>query len=165
MNPSDPWAWVGLAGDLIDVAVPFVGGIGEATRAISATVEVIATVDDIHDASRVVDSVEDAADLAADTAKQINFYITPNGEAIPATLEGFNENLSMLNNLNGKYIGTDSNGPIRIRSNEIHPENPNFTGVASQYHTTPHFHIDRRVKGDTGDWVPTYVGSMEMLFK
>ena len=35
-NPADIWAWVGLAGDLVDVVVPFVGGIGEATRAVNA---------------------------------------------------------------------------------------------------------------------------------
>ena len=28
-NPIDPWAWVGLAGDIIDL-VPFVTGVGEA---------------------------------------------------------------------------------------------------------------------------------------
>ena len=32
VNPTDPWAWLGLVGDVVDVAVPFVGGIGEATK-------------------------------------------------------------------------------------------------------------------------------------
>ena len=62
MNPDDPWAWIGLAGDIIDVAVPFVGGLGEATRAISAATEVIDTVDDIHDAGKTADRIEDAAE-------------------------------------------------------------------------------------------------------
>ena len=60
MNPSDPWAWVGLAGDLIDVAVPFVGGIGEATRAVNAALNVADTLDDAHDASKVIDDLADA---------------------------------------------------------------------------------------------------------
>ena len=60
MNRRDPWAWIGLAGDLIDVAVPFVGGIGEATRAISATVDVVDAVDDVHDTLNVVDNSSDA---------------------------------------------------------------------------------------------------------
>ena len=64
MNPRDPWAWVGLAGDLIDVVVPFVGGIGEVTRAIGATVDVVDAVDDINDAGRVADKIEDAAETA-----------------------------------------------------------------------------------------------------
>ena len=33
-NPANPWAWAGLAGDVIDVAVPFVGGIGEAVKCV-----------------------------------------------------------------------------------------------------------------------------------
>ena len=62
MNPKDPWAWIGLAGDLIDVAIPFVGGIGEATRAINAATEVIDAVDDIHDAGKAADRIDDATD-------------------------------------------------------------------------------------------------------
>ena len=33
INPGDVWAWIGLAGDVIDVIVPCVGGIGETVRA------------------------------------------------------------------------------------------------------------------------------------
>ena len=60
MNPSDPWAWVGLAGDLIDVAIPFVGGIGEATRAVNAALNVADALDDAHDASKVIDDIAEA---------------------------------------------------------------------------------------------------------
>ena len=35
-NPSDPWAWISLAGDTFDL-LPFVSGLGEGSRAISAT--------------------------------------------------------------------------------------------------------------------------------
>ena len=35
-NPYDPWAWIALAGDAADVLIPFVGGIGETTRALKA---------------------------------------------------------------------------------------------------------------------------------
>ena len=95
--------------------------------------------------------------------RQTDFYVTPNGEVIPATLDSFNSNLLRLENRNGKYIGSDSYGPIRLRVNEMHPANPNHTGVLSPYHTVPHFHIDRRMNGSTGDWVPTYTGAMEMF--
>ena len=54
-NPDDPMAWVGLAGDVIDVAVPFVGGIGETTRAVNVTMDMVDAVDDIHDTSKAVD--------------------------------------------------------------------------------------------------------------
>lgn len=92
-----------------------------------------------------------------------DFYVTPNGEVIPATIDDFKSNLSKLENLNGKFIGSDSYGPIRIRFYEIHEADPYFIGIPSPYHTIPHFHIDRRVNGETGRWVPIYTGAMEML--
>ena len=63
-NPRDPWAWAGLAGDLIDVAVPFVGGIGEATRVLRAT----DAADDVYDAYKASDRAEDAMDLMLEGA-------------------------------------------------------------------------------------------------
>ena len=65
----------------------------------------------------------------------------------------------------GKYMGIDRNGPIRVRPNEIHENNPLFTGTMSEFHDVEHFHIDRRINGDTGHWVPTYTGSMGMFYK
>ena len=59
-NPSDPWAWVGLAGDFVDVVIPFVGGIGEATRAVDAALDVADALDDAHDTLNVVDSASDS---------------------------------------------------------------------------------------------------------
>ena len=35
-NPGDPWAWAGLSGDLVDVLLPFVGGVGEAIKGLKA---------------------------------------------------------------------------------------------------------------------------------
>lgn len=52
VNPTDIWAWGGLAGDILDVALPFVGGIGEATKA-----------------AKVVSNVAKVADNTADTIK------------------------------------------------------------------------------------------------
>lgn len=160
-NPDDVGAWIGLAGDVIDVVVPCVGGVGETVRAANTARKVVDAADDVHDAGNVIDVVE----IAGDTARKTNFYITPSGEAIPGTLDGFNNNLSKLECKNGKYFGVDSSGPVRIRANEIHPNNPNFTGTVSEYHEIPHFHIDRRKNGDTGDWKSIYVGAMEMLDK
>lgn len=37
-NPSDPWAWAGLVGDVVDL-VPFVTGVGELTKAAGKVVE------------------------------------------------------------------------------------------------------------------------------
>ena len=35
-NPANPWAWAGLVGDIVDVAVPFVGGVGEVIKGVGA---------------------------------------------------------------------------------------------------------------------------------
>ena len=40
-NPTDPWAWAGLIGDAIDVAVPFLGGTGEIIRGMKAVADAI----------------------------------------------------------------------------------------------------------------------------
>ena len=61
-NPSDPMAWAGLAGDVVDVAVPFVSGVGEATKAAGAVADVADAIDDVHDAARVMDNADDAYD-------------------------------------------------------------------------------------------------------
>ena len=59
-NPHDPWAWVGLAGDVADVLIPFVGGIGETTRAIkvaSKTTGFIDTATDVKKGWKVGDDI------------------------------------------------------------------------------------------------------------
>ena len=35
-NPANVWAWAGLAGDIADVAIPFIGGIGETIKCCGA---------------------------------------------------------------------------------------------------------------------------------
>jgi RHS repeat-associated protein len=61
-NPTDPWAWIGLAGDVIDVVVPFVSGVGETTKAVGAVADVADVMDDVHDVAKVADNVDDAYD-------------------------------------------------------------------------------------------------------
>lgn len=56
VNPVDPWAWASLAGDVADVLIPFVGGIGEATRAIGAARK-LAKVDDVVEAASSTQTV------------------------------------------------------------------------------------------------------------
>ncbi|WP_339061074.1 hypothetical protein [Tepidibacillus marianensis] len=90
---------------------------------------------------------------AGEVAKKTDFFVAPSGEAIPATKQGIMDNLTKLTEKNGKYYGSDSNGPIRIKPNEVHQNNPNHTGPMSDLHTVPHMHIDRKVNGTTGDWI------------
>ena len=39
-SPTDIWVWISLGGDLIDVLIPFMGGIGEATKALRITLKI-----------------------------------------------------------------------------------------------------------------------------
>jgi len=61
-NPSDPWAWAGLAGDIIDVAIPFVGGIGETVKATSTALKIADTADDVRDTSKAVEVLIDTSE-------------------------------------------------------------------------------------------------------
>lgn len=102
-NPSDPWAWAGLVGDVVDL-VPFVTGVGELTKAAGAVADIADVIDDVHDTARALDNIEDAVDTGGDIARKADFYVTPTGEAIPASRAGFEENLSKLELKDGKYI-------------------------------------------------------------
>ncbi len=51
-NPSDVGAWVGLALDVVDVAVPVVSGLGEAADAINAARKAYNTIDNARDTSK-----------------------------------------------------------------------------------------------------------------
>ena len=55
---------LGLAGDLVDVIVPCVGGVGEVTRAVSKGKKAVDAVDDVHDAAKAADNIGDAAKAA-----------------------------------------------------------------------------------------------------
>ena len=45
-NPADPFNWIGLAGDVVDL-VPFVTGVGEVTRAVKLSTKVLGKTDEI----------------------------------------------------------------------------------------------------------------------
>ena len=59
VNPGDAWAWVGLVGDVIDVIVPCVGGIGETVRATKA----LRKADAVVEIAQATDFTADAADV------------------------------------------------------------------------------------------------------
>ena len=70
-NPYDPWAWIGLAGDLADVLIPFVGGIGEANRALKAASTVVDNADNVIDAAK---KAYKSADAASDIRRATGSY-------------------------------------------------------------------------------------------
>ena len=54
INPLDPWAWAGLVGDIVDVAVPFVGGLGEAVDSVKVVNKVLDKGGDVIDAAKAL---------------------------------------------------------------------------------------------------------------
>jgi RHS repeat-associated protein len=66
-KPDDPWAWAGLVGDVVDVVVPFVGGIGEAVDVVKTVSRVVDKGDDIIDAAKNMRRAADAADDIKDS--------------------------------------------------------------------------------------------------
>ena len=71
-NPSDPWAWAGLIGDVIDVAVPFVTGVGEIAKASKTTVQVLTNVRQTVDAAR---TYRRTAEKASEIKKTVGTYV------------------------------------------------------------------------------------------
>ena len=57
-NPTDVGAWVGLALDVIDVAVPLVGGLGEAADAINMARKTAEKIDDVRDAQKALENAD-----------------------------------------------------------------------------------------------------------
>ena len=57
-------AWAGLVGDVVDVVVPFVSGVGEATKAVGAVADAANAIDDVYDAAKAADNAIDAGKAA-----------------------------------------------------------------------------------------------------
>ncbi len=146
-NPDDIWNWAGLACDLIDL-VPFATGLGESVKIVKV--------------SKKVSNASDIAGKSQKALRKADFYITPLGDAIPATRKGFEANLSKLEKNNGKFYGQDLNGFVRIRV-EKHTPTPNYKGPQNPFHCNQHFHIDKRINGTTGPFKSTYTGLMGWL--
>ena len=70
-NPDDPMAWVGLVGDVIDIAVPFVSGVGETARLAKCGDKIIDTAGVVHDISRTVDPAIAAREATKHTLSEI----------------------------------------------------------------------------------------------
>ena len=61
-NPDDPWAWVGLAADVVSVAVPFATGGG-------AVVDAVTSVDEVAGLAKNVDRTFEGVDTVSDLGK------------------------------------------------------------------------------------------------
>ena len=55
-NPKDPWAWVGLAGDTLDL-IPFVTGVGEVTRGLKVVSKAANQIENISTTGKVAKNI------------------------------------------------------------------------------------------------------------
>jgi len=114
--------------------------------------------------------IGEAAETAFDAA--VDFFVTPDGDAIPGDPGQLNENLDKLDDqstkpdTSRKFVGTDPNGdPVRVRVEKAHPSDPNFKGTPDPLHTTDHLHVDKRKKGKTGSWSSKFKIKFKWPFK
>ena len=70
IDPYDPLNWAGLAADAVDL-IPFVTGVGEATRVVKTTCKVVDKADDVIDVAK---ATYKAADKASDIKKATGAY-------------------------------------------------------------------------------------------
>ena len=68
-NPKDVGAWIGLAMDIVDVAIPCIGGLGEIVDAVNVARKTSSKVGNAIDAARAVDNAADMADNMYDAGK------------------------------------------------------------------------------------------------
>ena len=70
INPYDPWAWAGAVGDAIDL-IPFLSGVGEATKAVKVTRKIVDNGDDVIDAAK---ALKRGSELTSDVKKATGSY-------------------------------------------------------------------------------------------
>ena len=88
-NPDDPWAWVGLAADAVDL-IPFVTGVGEVTRAVNTTRKavntIVETADSLNDLRKATDNTLDAIKASSKALKKGDNFVyiarNPNSKII-----------------------------------------------------------------------------------
>ncbi len=71
INPADPFAWMGLVGDAVDL-IPFVTGVGETIRVLKTTSKVADAVDDAYDA---IDTYRDLKKVTKGTGLEVHHIV------------------------------------------------------------------------------------------
>lgn len=70
-NPADPFAWLGLAGDAVDL-IPFITGVGETIRALKTASKVADAVDNTYDA---IDTYRDLKKVTKGTGLEVHHIV------------------------------------------------------------------------------------------
>ena len=105
-NPDDPWAWVGLAADVVSLVVPFATGGGAIVDIASKADDVIDLVDNCGDMIKAADNAIEAIDTGLDISRQID-----NGLDVAKSIDN---GLDSLNKVDDIYEGAiDSYNNLR----------------------------------------------------
>lgn len=128
-------------------------------------IEFVPYAGDVYGAQRLLKKRKAALERLDKLERKVNnkvnsarYEVTPSGVVIPKNPTELKSNLGKLTDKSTnpassrKFVGTDSQGPVRVRVEKAHPDNPNFTGTPDPLHTVDHMHIDRRANGQTGSW-------------
>ena len=123
-NPADPMNWIGVAGDLVDVLVPCLGGVGEAIRAIDAVTDVAKVVDDVHDAAKTVDRVGGVADAVGDAIRASDDIVDAIDDAKKATerlddISGATTDTKKVANPNGRKGSPEHQAVVEEQKKEV----------------------------------------------
>ena len=105
LNPGDPWAWAGLVGDVVDVAIPFVGGIGEAVDAMKLVKGAVKNSDNVVDAAKTVKKMVSNATGSYEIAfKSGKTYVGKGGfgRAIQSAVERASKNNDIVTSITWK---------------------------------------------------------------
>ena len=126
INPVDPLAWAGLAGDALDL-IPFVTGMGETIKGVRVVAKGVDAADDAMDTIRfmkAVDRAEDFADNGLDIAKALDK--TSDGFTISNRLDGIRIHSSFMGNgriIRGSRLRLDGINDITKTIYELKPYN------------------------------------------
>ena len=132
-NPDDPWAWVGLAADVVSLAVPFATGGGSVVKAVSKADDVVDfartagnagdAIDILHDTKKAAKNIGEVAEttvknLDFDSAENLLDHFTKHNSQFGDMFTSVDEYLEGANYVinNGQYV-SELNGYIRFLGN------------------------------------------------
>ena len=117
-NPSDPWAWVGLAADVVSLVVPFATGGGTIVKAATKA-------DDVIDAVKVADRLDEAGEIIVKYGDEVKL---PNqikaNDAVAAWDDFLGPNQTSYNKFTGanevdRIFSADGTKSIRFGDHEM----------------------------------------------
>ena len=95
-NPTDPLAWAGLAGDVVDL-IPGVTGVGEAIRTVNTRKNAVNVIENIIDGAQITDkfidagqtinSLSSAGDTVVDSYRALRKVNKGNGKEVHHIIE------------------------------------------------------------------------------